>query len=88
VFDGAMIVLAMFTLNVFHPGLLLVEPMPQQADDIPAVENKVEDINESNTFSPDTPQFKPVMAINQYGTGPYGAFSPRTTKKFEEPLEE
>jgi len=86
VFDGAMIVLSMFTLNLFHPGLLLNEPM-QQADDIPSIERKVEDINYSQ-FSPEEAHFpKPIMNISQYGSGPYGAFSPRT-KKFEDPLEE
>ncbi|KAF9027742.1 RTA1 like protein [Hymenopellis radicata] len=32
VFDGAMIVLAIYTLNLFYPGFLLAEPKPVQDD--------------------------------------------------------
>jgi len=32
VFDGAMIVLAMFTLSLFHPGVLLPGPDKLEAD--------------------------------------------------------
>ena len=32
VFDGAMVVSAMFALNLFHPGVLLREPDKNKAD--------------------------------------------------------
>jgi hypothetical protein len=38
VFDGAMIVLAMYTVNLFHPGVLLLGPDKLEAD---AEEQKV-----------------------------------------------
>jgi len=41
VFDGSMVALAIFTLNLFHPGMLLRGP------DILNTEDEVEDVQES-----------------------------------------
>lgn len=98
VFDGAMILLSMVTLNVFHPGLLLNEPV-QPTHDIPVIEQKDIDINRMSEFSPDSPNFKPApfQPMGAYGAtyaathgnGAAVAYSPRSTyKRFEEPLEE
>jgi len=87
IFDGAMILLSMVTLNIFHPGLLLNEPK-EKMEDIPAIETKGDDFHRSSQFSPETPQFNKPFAAPQYGNVyASGVLSPRV-KKFEEPLEE
>jgi len=94
-FDGAMIFLAMLTLNLFHPGLLLMEPEQQIHRDLPAAEqrtfeDKTFDIRGSQ-FSPATPELmkgKFATAVPEYANEP-APFSPYgLKKKFEEPLEE